>query len=264
MGFHRTVTDVFDDFRPTILKQGAVNLQVHSILDAKLAVMLPTFSLTTDKGTNPSLPRPTKLILLNQGKEVDCVTRREMSHFYDFVQQNTYVDYRRVKTNQWWRKIYDVKEVQFPCRDSKTGSVSVKRLDGTYCHRCGVQLPLRTLTIDHQKPQDGGGMEAMLRVFRAAGLTDSAGSGEKNKYLQGEFASKIGGQTHVLEQGKRGTEQSRYSLSMKGAIFFTVLQHYKLTEQMKEMSLNHIANLRPMCGPCNSGVGNRNLTFCGD
>src|SRR5271165_625483 len=40
-----------------------------------------------------------------------------------------------------------------------------------------------------------------------------------------------------------------------------LLEFYKQTKNMLEMSMHHIVNLHPMCGPCNSGLRNSNVTF---
>jgi hypothetical protein len=104
-------------------------------------------------------------------------------------------------------------------------------------------------------------MEAMLRVFRVLGLTVSTGSGQKNRFLQGQFAPFVGGQTTILSRGDRGSTPDRYTLSAKGIIYFTALQHYALTKEMMPMAMHHIVNLRPMCGPCNSSLRNSNITF---
>ena len=64
-----------------------------------------------------------------------------------------------------------------------------------------------------------------------------------------------------FKEGQRGTDIDRYTLSMKGIIYFTMLRHYNLTNEMLQMSMHHVANLRPMCGPCNSRLRNTNITW---
>src|SRR5690606_18304743 len=102
---------------------------------------------------------------------------------------------------------------------------------------------------------------AMLRLFRAAGLTVSTGYGNKNRHLQNNFATRFGGNTTVLPRGQKGDVNDRYTLTPKGALYFTVLQNFILTSEMKQMSMHHVVNLRPMCGPCNSQLRNTNVIF---
>ena len=105
-------------------------------------------------------------------------------------------------------------------------------------------------------------MEAMVRVFRALGLTISTGTGTKNRYLQGQYAGGVGGNTTLIpRRGTRGSDQDRYTLTDKGALILSVLHERNQYDLLKAMCMHHIANLRPMCGPCNSGVRNSNVTF---
>lgn len=268
MPFSTSAHGVFDGFKATITSTGfPATIQVSSVSSAQIGtVPYPQFYVTTDNLGSRFMPIVTKLFLVdNQGTQpvaMETLTRTELGNFFDFVQNNTDNNYRNVKTNQLWRTLYGVRYKNFDTYDSKTNQVGTKQYYTTYCQRCNVVLPLRNLTIDHQKPQQGGDVEAMLRVFRAAGLTVSTGVGQKNRYLQGQVAQSVGGNTTVLPRGgQRGSDQDRYTLSNKGALYFTALQHYNMVGEMKNMSMHHIANLRPMCGPCNSGLRNSNVTF---
>lgn len=252
---------VFDGFKSAI-KNGPVVLQPQGIVAAQPVVYnTPPYWITTDGADRPINPIITKLILMNDRTVMEQLTRQELINFFQFVEQNSDANYRSVKTNALWKTLYGVRPKQFDTYNSKTNAKGTEMHDATYCQRCHVILPLRNLTIDHQKPQQGGDMEAMLRVFRAAGLTVATGSGPKNRYLQGQIAATVGGSTTVLARGQRGSDHDRYSLSIKGIIYYTALVHYSLTGEMRQMSMHHIANLRPMCGPCNSSLRNSNVTF---
>lgn len=261
MPFSVTADGVFDLFKSDISTQGAVNLQPQGVVAAQAVAYSPPFWITTDGTDRPFNPIVTKLSLMNGKQEVEKLTRPELRSFFQFVEQNTDSNYRNVKDNLFWRSLYGVRSKQFDSYDSKANQKGTLTLDATYCPKCNVILPLRNLTIDHQKPQKGGEIEAMMRVFRAAGLTVSTGSGTKNRYLQGQIAPLVGGNTTILKRGERGSDPDRYTLSAKGVIYFTALQHYKLTGEMLQMSMHHIVNLRPMCGPCNSSLRNSNVTF---
>lgn len=268
MPFTRSADGLFDDFKPVITSTGfAAKIAAQGVESAQAVTYpFPQYFITTDGANRRFNPILTKIFLVDdqQGNPsvMETLTRTELNNFFNFVANNTDSNYRNVKTNQLWRTLYGVQPKSFDTYDSKTNIKGTKTYDTTYCQKCKVVLPLRNLTIDHQKPQKGGEVEAMMRVFRAAGLTRSTGTGQKNRYLQGQVAQGIGGNTNVLPRGgTRGSDADRYSHTNKGIIYFTLLQHYKLTGQMLEMSMHHIANLRPMCGPCNSGLRNSNVTF---
>jgi hypothetical protein len=189
------------------------------------------------------------------------LNREELRNFFGFVEANTSRDYRSAKSNRLWVEVYGVQAIGFTTYDSKTRRGGRTLAPATYCQRCGIVLPLRNLTIDHQKPQQNGGVEAMVRVFRAAGLTVSAGYGIKNRYLQGLVAKIVGGNQNVLPPGQKGPVTDRYTLNEKGVLYFTMLHSANLYEEMLALSMHHIVNLRPMCGPCNSSLKNSNIIW---
>jgi hypothetical protein len=102
------------------------------------------------------------------------ITAANVRSFFDFFGAGfKYAPtmYRRVKTSPHWLAAYNVAPQAFNKIDRRTGAVSAPTEDGTICRRCEVVFPLRTLTIDHQRPQNGGSELAVLRVFRGLGLT---------------------------------------------------------------------------------------------
>jgi hypothetical protein len=263
MPFSKRPDNIFDGFRDTIrATQKPVSIQAQGISGPQIgSYPYPQFTITTDGADRPINPIVTKISLLANGAEVATLTRPELKEFFSFVETNTDSNYRNVKTNTLWRVVYCVQPLDFFKFDSKLNQTSRVKLEATYCQKCGINLPLRNLTIDHQKPQQGGDIEAMLRVFRAAGLTVSTGSGQKNRYIQGQVAKSVGGNVNVLPRGQKGSDLDRYTFNDKGIIYFTMLQFYGLTDQMRQMSMHHVVNLRPMCGPCNSALRNTNITW---
>jgi hypothetical protein len=268
MPFSVSADAIFDGFKSSIRQNnGPVWLQPHGIEAAAFVAYQPPDWVTSDGSDRPLNPVVTTVFLVNavqtsQGTNtqvLEKLSRDEMRNFFDFVGQNSVNAYRNVTTNNLWRQLYGVRSKQYDTYDSKANQKGTAMHDATYCQRCGIILPLRNLTIDHQKPQKGGEVQAMLRVFRAAGLTRSTGSGTKNRFLQGQIAQTVGGNQTVLQRGQRGGDVDRYSLSSKGIIYFTLLQHWNLAGEMLQMSMHHIANLRPMCGPCNSSLRNTNV-----
>ncbi len=218
MPFTMTADAVFDGFKYHISNSGGVNLQPHGIESAQMVVYnSPPYWITTDGADRRFNPVVTRLSLMQDSQEIERLEREELRNFFAFVQDHTDSNYRNVKYDQLWRQVYGVRQKQFDTYDSRANQKGTTILDATYCQNCGVVLPLRNLTIDHQKPQQGGAMEAMLRVFRALGLTVSTGSGQKNRFLQGQFAPFVGGQTTILSRGDRGSTPDRYTLSAKGA-----------------------------------------------
>lgn len=268
MPFTTTADSIFDGFKSSIMTTGqAARVQAYGVESAnEVNYPHPTYYVTANNLGSRWAPVVTQMSVVKDefGKQETLVTltRTELNNFFSFVQDNTDTNYRTVKNNNLWRTLYGVNGRTFDTYDSKSNTRGTKQYDTTYCQKCHVVLPLRNLTIDHQKPQKGGEMQAMMRVFRAAGLTISTGTGNKNRYLQGQVAQGVGGNTTVLPRGgTRGSDADRYSLSTKGIIYYTALYHAKQAGAMLAMSMHHIANLRPMCGPCNSSLRNSNVTW---
>lgn len=265
---------VFDSFKSSITHQNQLKaIAAYTINSAQLVAADTTrFYVTSNYAGSRYLPIVSELRLFHVQAQTQtqqqtqtqlaALSRTELDNFMSFVSDNSDNNYRNVKDNARWRTLYGVRLKNFDTYDSKTNQTGTKQYLTTYCQHCHVVLPLRNLTIDHQKPQQGGEMEAMVRVFRALGLTVSTGTGTKNRYLQGQYAGSVGGNTTVIGRGgTRGTDQDRYTLTDKGALILSVLHNAGQYDLLKTMCMHHIANLRPMCGPCNSGLRNSNVTF---
>jgi hypothetical protein len=265
---------IFDHFKSSITQHNLLTtIPVHTINAAQLVAADTTrFHVTSNNHGSRYMPIVSALSLVQVQPATQTqqqtqttlatISRSELGNFMDFVEDNTDNNYRNVKDNARWRTLYGVRMKTYETYDSKTNLKGTKDCLTTYCQHCKLLLPLRNLTIDHQKPQQGGDMEAMVRVFRALGLTVSTGTGTKNRYLQSQYAGSVGGNTTVISRGgTRGTDQDRYSLSNKGALYLSVLHYANQYAALKTMCMHHIANLRPMCGPCNSGLRNSNVTF---
>jgi hypothetical protein len=268
MPFSYSADGVFDTIKNNILsgylsnKPYNVAFKPYGIQSINEVTYLPQYWLTTDGTDRPMHPIVTKFRMMDNTNQIETVTREELRNFFDFVQNNTDTNYRNVKNNQLWRKVYGVRPKVFSTYNSKTEKLEEKTFnETTYCQRCGIILPLRNLTIDHQKPQSGGDMEAMMRVFRAMGLTMSTGAGLKNRYLQHKVSGLVGGNTTILALGNKGSVNDRYSHNVKGITYYSILKIFNMVDEMKQMSMHHIVNLRPMCGPCNSSLRNSNLIW---
>lgn len=189
------------------------------------------------------------------------ITRQQLANFIEFANRHSDANYRNVKSNQLWRDIYGVANASFPSFDPKTGTSGTKQALGTYCQRCHFILPLSVLTIDHQKPQSGGGQDALARLFRALGLTKSTGYGVKNRLLQNAFAQYVGGSQDIRLLGDKGGKEDRFSLTSMGMLYYSALRYAGDLPALKTLAMHHVVNLRPMCGPCNSSLRNTNVTF---
>jgi len=261
---------VFDAFKSEISRtKNPVAKPAYSLISAKPYQLEAQFFVTSDGADRPAMPIVTKIGLcesVSDGVTVKAnvlaqLTREELRQFYRFVQENTDNNYRNCKQNALWKEAYGVHDKWFDTYSSKTRTKGSVCEPATYCQKCGIVLPLRNLTIDHQKPRAGGEVEAMMRVFRAAGLTQVTGAGVKNRFLQRQVAAAVGGTTNVVQFGAKGDLNQRYTLNEKGILFFTVLIQNQMYDDMLGMSMHHIVNLRPMCGSCNSRLGNSNVIF---
>ena len=270
MTFTITADGAFDTIKDRILLNylnktaSPISFKTYNISNGLEFECLPQFTFTTDGTNNPVRPIVTKFRLMNNGTEIFYITREQLRAFFKFVQNNTYDNYREVKGNNLWRTIYKVNLKNFDTWDSKTGTSGNKPYQSTYCQKCGLMLPLRNLTIDHQKPQQGGDIskfQAMIRIFRALGLTCETGAGEKNRHIQSQFAASVGGDTILIPLNQKISEGNRYSLTDKGALYYSILKIFDQVNQMKLMAMNHVVNLRPMCAPCNSSLQNFNITW---
>jgi hypothetical protein len=166
----------------------------------------------------------------------------------------TKATYRNVKDSPHWRTAYAIEPVWFS-RMHKTHGPMPLLADATSCRACGLVLPLRNLTIDHQKAQAGGEEAAICRVFRGVGLTVAGPHGAKNNMALGQFATLVGGNSNP----PRGSREDRYTLNAAGAIYYSVLKAANQLGELKKACMHHYLNLRPICGPCNSSLGNLNI-----
>ena len=185
------------------------------------------------------------------------ITDAQVVAFFNFVNQMGYHhgNYRNVKTLGVWRTVYNVQQMMFHKWDRVHGQMGQYE-DATACRVCRVVVPLRMLSVDHQKAQQGGHGAAMMRVFRGLGLTDGAPHGNKNRDSLATNAAAVGGDPNAAGAGR----QSRYTTNLAGAIYYSVLRNDdELLQVFLEACMHHYLNLRPVCGPCNSRLQNQNI-----
>jgi|GEM_PF-6220907 len=180
---------------------------------------------------------------------------------YNFHDKN----YAAIKSNRTFQGFYGYGQRNVNYWD---GTALVQRLVDTYlCMRCGIVLPEALITIDHQKPQAGGELLAVLKVFRALGLTKEGPKGAKGQTLA-QFTSHSSHLSFVVwghpqaiaphDKVVSGDKSLRQTLSDTGAIVFTALSAFSTDEQtLKTQCMHSLINLKPLCHSCNTSKGNQ-------
>jgi len=204
------------------------------------------------------------LFKVSSSQVLASITTTHIQAFFNFFGNNrgyTASTYSNVKQSPHWQAAYDVKERLFEINHKTHGSMW-QQLDSTSCRQCGLIMPLRTLTIDHQKAQDGGGDAAIARVFRGLGLTNGPPKGRKNSLALETYAQSVGGTaTNAQGDGPPPTtnRQGRYTLNNVGTIYYSVFKEAAALDLLQQACMHHYLNLRPACGPCNSRLRNLNI-----
>jgi hypothetical protein len=155
---------------------------------------------------------------------------------------------------------------------SSNGTVTQKTVKSAACMECGLVLPLRNLTIDHQRPQTGGELEAILKTFRAFGLTTEGPQGAKGKmilaYVQASAQPSTQFPTQIqqiiqaiptrLERGplSGSSVTDRYTLNDEGTLLYSFAVEAGQLEELKSQCMHGLLNLKPLCGACNSSRQN--------
>jgi hypothetical protein len=171
---------------------------------------------------------------------------------YSFTASN----YRDVKNFLKWKNLYQVQPFQF--HRVLNNAKSTVMAEATFCRgACGIFLPMSAISIDHQKPQTGGEIESVLRLFRGFGLTKAGPVGFKNKMALSEFANSVGGKSYDPGNDK----VARHTLSSMGMLYYSIFTLFNKLDDLKNICMHHYLNLRPMCNSCNSSRRNSGLVF---
>ena len=139
------------------------------------------------------------------------------------------------------------------------GVLSNPRTRVVVCRQCGVLIPLKVASIDHQAPQTGGQDKAMLRFFRVADCTVGGGVGAKFNAIHSlvhKDRNPIG--NDVDPSSIKSTKEERYTLNAAGLIYYSLIRHAGLLDEFARACMHSGFNLRPVCPPCNSRVSNGN------
>lgn len=188
------------------------------------------------------------------------LTAPQINTFFSFLDRNSFGSkYRDVLKHGIWKAVYNVQEnFMLPAYDSRRNLDGHKSETVVACRKCFIKLPTRIITIDHQGPKSGGEMMAFFRVFRGLGLTDG-GPRHMGKNYQSvvTMAALVGGKSDVLPGTPRSVPLK--TLNATGIIYYSILRHLGWLDWVKRRCMHHYLNLRPLCGPCNSSLSNRNI-----
>lgn len=194
-------------------------------------------------------------------------------------------NYSDIKRNPVWRQIYQCATRRVLCIE---GTNEVYKSTFTMpCHYCGVVLTIDLIEVDHFKPQEGGDVQAVLKVFRSLnyGLTVKSGTGAKARILsshQSLLENAIGSMNspftdisqHNLGNDKVPTQRGKYTsasdikltaprdqdkdnLTPLGSGILRALDLLELHPVIIKECMNSFVNLVPSCGSCNKFKGNK-------
>lgn len=223
---------------------------------------------------------------LNNGSNFVKLSQTKVMRGLNFIIDNKYAptQYRKVKENRFFEMFYGVSDRAFRYEkppgaripgfigpqtyEETQGTAYTEEQRGAACQDCGLFLPLRQLTIDHQSPQTGGEYKAVLKVFRACGWTVEGPKGAKGQQILNTIGA-AGPMNRVYAHNARSTghagtsRTNRYTMNEFGAIVITLLSNVGVSPQnLIDACMHNVINLRPVCGPCNSSRGNgRAVTF---
>ena len=175
--------------------------------------------------------------------------------------------YDLAKTNAVWKKLYQhaPRTVHYV-----EGMTLATKTEDTYpCLYCGIVLPTRLVTVDHQRPQTGGEKEAIAKVFRVLGWTIAGSKGSKGVGLTGQNLTSLQlfhqYMTVIPVPTKKGagpkppsttTVGDRYTLNGAGAFLYSIAKLAGAITELEKRCMNSLINLAPACQPCNSSRSN--------
>jgi hypothetical protein len=185
---------------------------------------------------------------------VAAVTQAQVTQFVNIIQRSfTDGQHRQVLQNAEWRALYHVAPRVLTYLGVNGAPLLPAPMGDTVpCRDCGLVLPFSNIDIDHQRPVAGNDLEPVCKVFRAMGLTQGAPTGRKGLHVNPAYSALVGGLP-----GAAAGLNAKYTLNDVGQIYYTLVNWAGRSLIMQERCRNHIINLRPLCGSCNSP--NRNV-----
>jgi hypothetical protein len=188
------------------------------------------------------------------------LTASHINSLFSFLDRNSYGSkYRNVLNNDLWKAVYLVTHnYRMDAYDTRRNQPLNKYETVVACRKCFLVLPTRIITIDHQGPQSGGELMAFYRVFRGLGLT-TGGPRDfgKNYRSVKSMASLVGGSSNTPAGVPRTAPLK--TLNATGILYYSIMKYIGWFDFVKKRCMHHYLNLRPLCGPCNSSLSNRNI-----
>jgi hypothetical protein len=186
--------------------------------------------------------------------------------------------YDNIIRQHLFRELYQCGTRSLPYID---GTALVPKLvDSVPCQICGLVIPLAYASIDHVRPQTGGGHEAVAKVLRILGMSVDGPRGTKTSQLQsgvttasghggglaaGLVAFQTSGKVQAVPtktgRGPKAADSAqhlkdRYSLNWEGQVFYSLVRILGCLNELEVRCMHSLVNLRPLCNHCNSARGN--------
>jgi hypothetical protein len=244
-----------ETFRSSITARTPKTAPYGTLTNAAL-VMHPTTTISVTKPAGDVI-----VSIVPTGGPAPPPIRFDMMVMYaKLVDQTSHAatTYANVKASEFWRSLYGV--ASRPIAYIEAGGPVNRGVDSVPCTECGLLLPLTHITIDHQRPQAGGELEAVLKVLRTLGLTMEGPKGQKGRLVQEHLfrgAPLAAVQTRPNRPAAVGVSlDARYTLTETGAVFLSVCNAAGALPELKSRCMNNFLNLAPRCQPCNSSRGN--------
>jgi len=182
----------------------------------------------------------------SSGSVLGQVQLKHLTAFENFLvdKSKTKDSYRDIKADAEWQDIYDyaVREVRY-----LQNGHEIRKLENTVpCSECGVILPAKLVSVDHQRAQARDPYEAVYKIFKAVGYTEQGQIGTKARRVFADWGEQVGG---------RDSGSGQRTLNSTGVLVFSLLYGTGYKSNLKQLSMHHFVNLRPVCPHCNSSLG---------
>ncbi|WP_147297860.1 hypothetical protein [Trinickia dinghuensis] len=164
-------------------------------------------------------------------------------------------DHRAIMDLDKWKDFYHLEDRTISYVDKANQAVPPVAEPTVPCYDCGIVLPLKNITIDHQRPQAGNELEPLCKVFRAMGLTIDGPAKGKGLDAVATWRGQVGG----LACQATNTRDAKYTLNDVGTIYYTLCDAASQYGELINDCFDHYINLRPLCGACNKP--NRNASY---
>lgn len=185
-----------------------------------------------------------------------------------------YTDYKNVKNSIVWKKLYGVKTVGVNFYNIDGSVNRVENLECTFCHWCGIQLPLELIQVDHVMPQATATEGfALMKLFHMLNenLTEEKGKGSKfNQIKVIQNSNLVGYDTGLnpiktkayswknpwVNKGADLNRDNRYKLTTAGEVLLNFLIY--VAGQLRYTGcVNSLINLVPSCSKCNGSKNDK-------